>query len=147
MSTFDSLKSGTDIRAVAMGDEALLTPQIAERIGRAFAEWIDRRAVAISRDDQDAFAQASHQKACAAIKAGHFAAEISPYAVKLRVPDLKTGEVIVKDFLAETDEGPRPDSSLERLARLKMPLVPKYLLSSFALVFFAIILTSLEFIP
>ena len=82
----------------------------AERIA---AQW------AISRDDQDAFAQASHQKACAAIKAGHFAAEISPYAVKLRVPDLKTGEVIVKDFLAETDEGPRPDSSLERLARLK----------------------------
>ena len=82
----------------------------AERIA---AQW------AISRDDQDAFAQASHQKACAAIKAGHFAAEISPYAVKLRVPDLKTGEVIVKDFLAETDEGPRPDSSLERLPRLK----------------------------
>ena len=82
----------------------------AERIA---AQW------AISRDDQDAFAQASHQKACAAIKAGHFAAEISPYAVKRRVPDLKTGEVIVKDFLAETDEGPRPDSSLERLARLK----------------------------
>ena len=82
----------------------------AERIA---AQW------AISRDDQDAFAQASHQKACAAIKAGHFAAEISSYAVKLRVPDLKTGEVIVKDFLAETDEGPRPDSSLERLARLK----------------------------
>ena len=82
----------------------------AERIA---AQW------AISRDDQDAFAQASHQKACAAIKAGHFTAEISPFAVKLRVPDLKTGEVIVKDFLAETDEGPRPDSSLERLARLK----------------------------
>jgi len=82
----------------------------AERIA---AQW------AISRDDQDAFAQASHQKACAAIKAGHVAAEISSYAVKLRVPDLKTGEVIVKDFLAETDEGPRPDSSLERLARLK----------------------------
>lgn len=52
MSTFDSLKSGTDIRAVAMGDEALLTPQIAERIGRAFAEWIDRRAVAIDGQDE-----------------------------------------------------------------------------------------------
>ncbi|MFZ4537264.1 acetyl-CoA C-acyltransferase [Propionivibrio sp.] len=73
----------------------------------------------ISREDQDAFAVASHQKACAAIKAGHFKAEISPYAIKAHVPNLKTGEVMIKDFLADTDEGPRPDSSLERLAKLK----------------------------
>ena len=33
MSTYNSLKSGTDMRAVAMGDKALLTPQLAERIG------------------------------------------------------------------------------------------------------------------
>ena len=73
----------------------------------------------ISRDDQDAFAVASHQKACAAIAAGHFKAEISPYAIKAHVPNLKTGELMIRDFLAETDEGPRSDSSLERLAKLK----------------------------
>jgi acetyl-CoA acyltransferase len=41
----------------------------------------------ISREDQDAFAVASHQKACAAIAAGHFKAEISPYAVTARLPE------------------------------------------------------------
>lgn len=52
MSTYNSLKSGTDMRAVAMGDKALLTPQLAERIGRAFAEWIDRRAAASNTQDE-----------------------------------------------------------------------------------------------
>lgn len=51
-----------------------------------------------SRDDQDAFAQGFAPEGLCGDAAGHFAAEISPYAVKLRVPDLKTGEVIVKDF-------------------------------------------------
>jgi acetyl-CoA acyltransferase len=73
----------------------------------------------ISRDDQDAFAVASHQKACAAIAAGHFKAEISPYAVQTRHPDLRSGEVVVNRFLAENDEGPRPDSRIEGLARLR----------------------------
>jgi acetyl-CoA acyltransferase len=67
----------------------------------------------ISREDQDAFAVASNQKACAAIAAGHFKAEISPYAVKARVANLGTGEVTVKEYLAENDEGPRADSSIE----------------------------------
>lgn len=52
MNTYDSLKSGTDIRAVAMGESAQLTPQLAERIGRAFAEWIDRRAGAAQEEVQ-----------------------------------------------------------------------------------------------
>jgi acetyl-CoA acyltransferase len=73
----------------------------------------------VSREEQDAFAVASHQKACAAIAAGHFKAEISPYAVKARLPNLRTGEVTVKEYLAENDEGPRSDSSLEGLARLR----------------------------
>jgi acetyl-CoA acyltransferase len=73
----------------------------------------------VTRDEQDAFAVASHQKACAAIAAGHFKAEISPYAVTAHVPDLRTGQVKVKEYLADTDEGPRSDSSMERLAKLK----------------------------
>jgi acetyl-CoA acyltransferase len=73
----------------------------------------------VSRDEQDAFAVASHQKACMAMAAGHFKAEISPYTIRTQRPDLKTGEVLITDFLAENDEGPRPDSSLERLAKLK----------------------------
>ena len=73
----------------------------------------------VTREEQDAFAVASHQKACAAIAAGHFKAEISPYAVTAHVPDLRTGQVKVKEYLADTDEGPRADSSMERLAKLK----------------------------
>lgn len=109
-----------------MGNKIAINPAIFEKdenYAIAFGMGLTAEKVAakwqVSRDDQDAFAVASHQKACAAIQAGHFKAEISPYAVTARVPDLKTGEVKVKEYLADTDEGPRPDSSLERLAKLK----------------------------
>ena len=65
---------------------------------------------AVSRADQDAFSLASHQKAIAAIDAGRFDAEIAPVTVR----DAKGRETIVT-----VDEGPRRDSTLEALARLK----------------------------
>jgi acetyl-CoA C-acetyltransferase len=64
----------------------------------------------VSRADQDAFALASHEKAISAIDAGRFEAETAPVTVR----DAKGRETIVT-----TDEGPRRDSSLEALARLK----------------------------
>lgn len=64
----------------------------------------------VSREEQDLFALSSHQKACAAIKAGTFKDEILPVAFKDR-----RGNVTVFD----TDEGPRDDQSLEKLAKLK----------------------------
>jgi len=64
----------------------------------------------VSREDQDAFALRSHQRAIEAIDAGRFAAEIAPVTVR----DAKGRETIV-----DTDEGPRRDTSLEALARLK----------------------------
>ncbi|TVO63592.1 acetyl-CoA C-acyltransferase [Denitromonas ohlonensis] len=73
----------------------------------------------IGREAQDAFAVASHQKACAAIAAGHFAAEISPYAVRQHQPDLTRGEVQLRERVMATDEGPRADASAQRLARLR----------------------------
>jgi acetyl-CoA acyltransferase len=109
-----------------MGNKIAMNPALFEKeenYAIAFGMGLTAEKVAqqwkISREDQDAFAVASHQKACAAIAAGHFRAEISPYAVKSQVPNLATGEVMIKNMLAETDEGPRSDSSLERLARLK----------------------------
>ena len=109
-----------------MGNKIAMNPAIFERdenYAIAFGMGLTAEKVAahwkISREDQDAFAVASHQKACAAIEAGHFKAEISPYLVKAHVPNLKTGEVTIKEYLADTDEGPRPDSSLEKLAKLK----------------------------
>jgi len=64
----------------------------------------------VSREDQDAFALASHQKAVAAQKAGRFAAEL----VGVSIPQKKGAAVVV-----EADEGPRADTSLEKLATLK----------------------------
>ncbi|MCB1453032.1 MAG: acetyl-CoA C-acyltransferase [Rhizobiaceae bacterium] len=109
-----------------MGNKIALNPALFEReenYSIAFGMGITAEKVAaqwkISRDDQDVFAAASHQKACAAIAAGHFKAEISPYEVSARIPDLRTGEVTIKRSLVENDEGPRADSSVERLARLR----------------------------
>jgi acetyl-CoA C-acetyltransferase len=64
----------------------------------------------VSREDQDAFALASHRKAIAAIDAGRFDAEMAPVTVR----DAKGRENVVT-----TDEGPRRDSTAEALARLK----------------------------
>ncbi len=64
----------------------------------------------VSREDQDAFALASHQKAVAAIDAGRFADEMAPVTVR----DAKGRETVVTE-----DEGPRRDSTIEALARLK----------------------------
>lgn len=109
-----------------MGNKVALNPAIFakdENYSIAFGMGLTAEKVAaqwqVSREDQDAFAVASHRKACAAIAAGHFKAEISPYAVTARQPNLHTGEVQVKEYLAENDEGPRSDSSIERLARLR----------------------------
>jgi 3-oxoadipyl-CoA thiolase len=65
----------------------------------------------ISREDQDAFALESHRRACAAWEAGAFAPEVIPVPLASK----KKGEPA--EFLAR-DEGPRADSSLEKLARL-----------------------------
>jgi acetyl-CoA C-acetyltransferase len=64
----------------------------------------------VSREDQDAFALASHQKAIAAIDAGRFDAEMAPVTVQ----DAKGRETVVA-----VDENPRRDSTAEALARLK----------------------------
>lgn len=64
----------------------------------------------VSREEQDAFAMRSHQKACAAIKEGKFKDEIVPVEIKDR-----KGNVTVFD----TDEGPREGQTMEKLERLR----------------------------
>lgn len=79
----------------------------------------------VSRDDQDAFALASHQKALAAQAAGRFNDELIPVPVTTATPNGKPGsngkpgqtDVSEKKFSA--DEGPRADTSAEALAKLK----------------------------
>ena len=94
-----------------------------ENVGIAYGMGLTAEKVAtqwkVSRADQDAFALASHQKALAAMSAGHFKAEMTPITVVDRFPDLATGGVGTKTRTVELDEGARPDTSLEGLAKLR----------------------------
>jgi acetyl-CoA acyltransferase len=94
-----------------------------ENVGIAYGMGMTAEKVAqqwkVSREDQDAFALASHQKAIAAQLAGEFSDEICPVEVTERIPDLATGEITLKTRTVNLDEGPRPDTSLEGLAKLK----------------------------
>jgi acetyl-CoA acyltransferase len=73
----------------------------------------------VSRDDQDEFAYKSHMKAVAAMKAGEFANEITPIDVADRSVNLDSAEVSIKQRSVNLDEGARPDTTVEALARLK----------------------------
>jgi acetyl-CoA acyltransferase len=72
----------------------------------------------ISREDQDAFALASHQKALAAIAAGRFKDEIVPITVKETYVDGNMKKK-TREFVVDTDEGPRKETSAEALGKLK----------------------------
>ncbi|MEO1127168.1 MAG: thiolase family protein [Cyanobacteria bacterium J06635_15] len=71
----------------------------------------------IDRADQDAFALRSHQKALAAIAAGRFKDEIIP--VTVQHSQQIDGKPVTQEFVFDTDEGPRSDTSLDALAQLK----------------------------
>ena len=71
----------------------------------------------ISRADQDEFSYHSHMKAINAIKNGFFKEEIVP--VEVEETYLENGKKKIKKFVVDTDEGPRADTSLEALAKLK----------------------------
>jgi acetyl-CoA acyltransferase len=94
-----------------------------ENVGIAYGMGLTAEKVAnqwkVSREDQDAFALASHQKALKAQAAGEFSDEICPIDVIDRFPNLDTGEVNVSTRTVSLDEGPRPDTSIEGLGKLK----------------------------
>jgi acetyl-CoA acyltransferase len=72
----------------------------------------------VSREDQDAFSYQSHQKAINAIKNGYFKNGILPVTVEEVGLDAK-GKKQTKQYVVDTDEGPRADTSLDALAKLK----------------------------
>jgi acetyl-CoA acyltransferase len=94
-----------------------------ENVGIAYGMGLTAERVAeqwkVSREKQDAFALASHQKALAAMAAGEFDAEMTPVEVIERFPNLVSGEVTMKTRTVKLDEGARADTTLEALARLK----------------------------
>jgi acetyl-CoA acyltransferase len=94
-----------------------------ENIGIAYGMGLTAEKVAaqwkISREAQDAFALESHLRALKAQAAGEFSDEITPIDVIDRFPNLATGEQGTKTRTVKLDEGPRPDTSLEGLAKLR----------------------------
>jgi len=133
----DRIRTGDDDVVIAAGTESMsMVPMMGnkvalnsavfakdENVAIAYGMGITAEKVAaqwkVSREEQDAFAVASHQKAAAAIAAGHFREEILPYEIDSAAPDLASGKVVHRTKVADTDEGPRPDSSLESLAKLR----------------------------
>jgi len=120
------LAGGTESMSMVpmMGNKVALSPNVfPDHVAIAYGMGITAEKVAaewkISREAQDAFAVESHRKALAAIAAGEFREEISPYEVLSHVPDLAGNTVQLRKRLVDTDEGPRADTSLEGLARLR----------------------------
>ena len=72
----------------------------------------------ISREDQDRFAYESHMKAIKAQQEGKFKEEIHPIKLQEIYVD-ENGKKKSRDFVVDTDEGPRPDTNLDALAKLK----------------------------
>jgi len=108
---FGGLKASPNPWLAEHYPDALLTMGLtAERVARHYN---------ISREDQDAFALASHQKAVAAQAAGRFAEELVPVTVTTAVPGAKAGKPTVTERVFAADEGPRADTSAEALAKLK----------------------------
>ncbi|MFZ3322621.1 MAG: acetyl-CoA C-acyltransferase, partial [Usitatibacter sp.] len=133
----DRIRTGDDDVVIAAGTESMsMVPmmgnkialndavfQHGENVAIAYGMGITAEKVAnqwkVTREEQDAFAVASHQKAARAIAAGAFKEEILPYEIDSATPDLASRTIAQRSKVADTDEGPRPDTSMETLAKLK----------------------------
>jgi acetyl-CoA acyltransferase len=121
------LAGGTESMSMVpmMGNRPAFNPAFFkdENIAIAYGMGITAENVAtewnVSREDQDQFAYASHQKAMAAIEAGHFKDEILPFLLDDHYPDLATRGFRNDTRNLDTDEGPRKDTTVAALAKLR----------------------------
>ena len=125
------IAAGTESMSLVpmMGNSPSLSPAIfsdpndLDRYGIAYGMGLTAEKVAqqwkVSREAQDQFACQSHQRALAAMQAGEFAREITPVEVSERSVDLASAQVSVATRTVNLDEGARPDTSMEGLAKLK----------------------------
>ncbi|MEB2399878.1 MAG: acetyl-CoA C-acyltransferase [Alcaligenaceae bacterium] len=113
-----------------MGVNTSFSPEIFardENLGIAYGMGLTAEQVAerwkVSREDQDAFALRSHERALAAQRSGEFADEILPIEVVRRTPDpalgADAGGIQERRRTVELDEGPRADTSIQALSRLR----------------------------
>jgi acetyl-CoA acyltransferase len=118
------IAGGVESMSMVPMEQAKLSvnPELAERSPEVYttmgltAELVAER-YGIARQDQDAFALQSHQRAAAAIDAGKFASEIVPVRTRLARPQADGSSRFV-DITVQTDEGVRRDTSLETLGKL-----------------------------
>jgi acetyl-CoA acyltransferase len=125
------IAAGTESMSMVpmMGNSPNLSPSIfadtdnVDNYGIAYGMGLTAEKVAtqwkISRQAQDEFAYASHMKALAAMKAGHFANEMTAVEVTERSVDLASAEVTTTTRSVNLDEGARPDTTVEGLAKLR----------------------------
>lgn len=94
-----------------------------DTVGMAYGMGLTAERVAekwkVTRERQDAFALESHMRALNAIQAGAFTDEISPIWVDSRTANLSNDCIDMTNQQISTDEGPRKDTSIDRLAKLK----------------------------
>ncbi len=139
----DRIRSGDDDVMIAAGTESMsMVPMMGNKVAMNQSVFTSNENVAIAygmgitaenvakqwkvtREEQDAFAVASHQKAVKAIAAGGFKDEILAYEIDASLPDLMSGAIKHKKSTADTDEGPRADSTLESLAKLRTVFAAK----------------------
>ena len=125
------IAAGTESMSMVpmMGNSPNLSPAIfadtdnVDNYGIAYGMGLTAEKVAtqwkISREAQDEFAYASHMKALAAMKAGYFANEMTTVEVTERSVDLTSAEVTSTTRSVSLDEGARPDTTVEGLAKLR----------------------------
>jgi acetyl-CoA acyltransferase len=139
----DRIRTGDDDVVIAAGTESMsMVPMMGNKIALNQSVFTNNENVAIAygmgitaenvakqwkvtREEQDAFAVASHMKASKAIAAGGFQDEILAYEIESSMPDLISGAIKHKKKMADTDEGPRADSTLESLAKLRAVFAAK----------------------
>jgi len=109
-----------------MGNKIAMNPAFFagnENLAIAYGMGITAEKVAerwkVSREAQDEFAYTSHQRAMAAIAKGEFNDEIAAYPITDHTPDLDSRSVKIKAREVAQDEGPRADTSIEALGKLK----------------------------
>jgi len=114
------------------GNKPSFSPAIFEKdenVAIAYGMGITAERVAerwkVSREDQDLFAAESHRRAIRAADSGEFRDETAPYDIVERLPDLATREITVETRQAAQDEGPRRDTSVEALAKLRPAFAAK----------------------
>ncbi|TXI16520.1 MAG: acetyl-CoA C-acyltransferase [Nitrosomonas sp.] len=109
-----------------MGNKVAMNPAMFEHeesVAIAYGMGMTAEKVAeqwhVSREEQDEFALTSHTRALKAIQTGEFKDEIAPYTIEEKRPDLISHSVHSESTVKDTDEGPRADTNLDALAKLK----------------------------